>query len=137
MAKHEQSIVAIPSKTGRRRSFSGPFKRELVEQTLRADVSVAGVALANGLNTNLLARWRRDYLIAQAAGTTPALIPVHVVESQSAPFPSRARLGGDALSGKIEIRQAGTVLFIRGAPDPAVLGLVLRELLQPGRGLPK
>ena len=137
MAKHEQSIVAIPSKTGRRRSFSGPFKRELVEQTLRADVSVAGVALANGLNTNLLARWRRDYLIAQAAGTTPALIPVHVVESQPAPFPSRARPSGDALSGEIEIRQAGTVLFIRGAPDSAVLGLVLRELLQPGRGLPK
>ena len=137
MAKHEQSIVAIPSKTGRRRSFSGPFKRELVEQTLRADVSVAGVALANGLNTNLLARWRRDYLIAQAAGTTPALIAVHVVESQPAPFPSRARPSGDALSGEIEIRQAGTVLFIRGAPDSAVLGLVLRELLQPGRGLPK
>ena len=56
MAKNEQSIVAIPSKTDRRRNFSGPFKRELVEQTLRADVSVAGVALANGLNTNLLAR---------------------------------------------------------------------------------
>ncbi len=85
MAKHEQSIVAIPSKTGRRRSFSGPFKRELVEQTLRADVAVAGVARANGLNTNLLARWRRDYLLAQAAGTAPALIPVHVVHASQLP----------------------------------------------------
>jgi transposase len=137
MAKHEQSIVAIASKTGRRRSFSGPFKRELVEQTLRDDVSVAGVALANGLNTNLLARWRRDYLIAQAVALTPALIPVHVVESQPAPFPSRARPGGDGGSGEIEIRQAGTVLFIRGTPESAVLNLVLRELLQHGSGLPK
>ena len=137
MAKHEQSIVAIPSKTGRRRSFSGPFKRELVEQTLRTDVSVAGVALANGLNTNLLARWRRDYLIAQAAGTTPALIPVHIVESQPAPFPPRTRLGGDAVGGEIEIRLADTVFVIRGTPDPAVLSVVLRELLQLGRGSPK
>ena len=50
MDNHEQSIVAIPPNSGRRRSFTGLFKRELVEQTLRPDVSVAGVALANGLN---------------------------------------------------------------------------------------
>ena len=137
MAKHEQPIVAVPPKSGKRRSFSGPFKRDLVEQTLRADVSVAGVALANGLNTNLLARWRRDYLIAQSGDTTPALIPVHVVQSQTVPFPARARPDIDAAGGEIEIRQADTVLFIRGTPEPAVLGLVLRELLQLGRGLPK
>ena len=100
-------------------------------------MSVAGVALANGLNTNLLARWRRDYLIAKAGGTMPALIPVHVVETQAAPFPARARSSVDATGGEIEIRQADTVFVIRGTPDPAVLGMVLRELLQPGRGLPK
>jgi transposase len=63
MEKHEQSIVAVPSKSGKRR-FSELFKREVVDQTLRADVSIASVALANGLNTNLLARWHRDYLTA-------------------------------------------------------------------------
>ena len=86
---------------------------------------------------NLLARWRRYYLTAQAVAMTPALIPVHVVESQPAPFPSRARPGGDGGSGEIEIRQAGTVLFIRGTPESAVLNLVLRELLQHGSALPK
>ena len=40
MAKHEQPIIAVPLRNGRRRSFSDPFKRDLVEQTLRADVSV-------------------------------------------------------------------------------------------------
>ena len=64
MGNHEQSIVAIPQKTCRQRSFTGLFKRELAGQTLHTDVSVAGVALANGLNTNLLARWRRYYLMA-------------------------------------------------------------------------
>ena len=70
MGIHEQSIVAVPPKSARRRRFSGPFKQELVEQTLGADVSVAGVALANGLIINLLSRWCRDYLMAQAAGQT-------------------------------------------------------------------
>ena len=137
MAQHEQSIVAVSPNSGKRRTFSGPFKRELVEQTLRPDVSVAGVALANGLNTNLLARWRRDYLIAQASGTTSALIPVHVVESRSAPFPTRERSAADAAGGEIEIRQGQTVFLIRGVPDQAVLSMVLRELLHSGLGSSK
>ena len=89
MEKHEQSIVSVPSRSGKRRRFSGLFKREVVEQTLRADVSIASVALANGLNTNLLARWRHDYLTAQFAGQSPALIPIRVVESQPAPPSAR------------------------------------------------
>lgn len=130
MDNHEQSIVAIPPKTGRRRSFTGLFKRELVEQTLRPDVSVAGVALANGLNTNLLARWRRDYLMAQVATTTPALIPVHVVDSPPAPSSARTRPATVQRESEIELRRGDTTVFIRGVPDQAVLGALLRELLQ-------
>ena len=51
MGKHEQSIVAVPSKPGRRRSFIGPFKREMVKQPLRAGISFASVALASGGQT--------------------------------------------------------------------------------------
>ena len=135
MGKHEQSIIAVLPKTGRRRSFTGPFKRELVEQTLRADVSVAGVALANGLNTNLLARWRRDYLIARAAGTTPALIPVHFTGELPASSPARVRPVGAPNDGEIEIRRNNMTVVIRGTPDQGVLGVLLRELLQFGLGL--
>jgi transposase len=130
MDNHEQSIVAIPPNSGRRRNFTGLFKRELVEQTLRPDVSVAGVALANGLNTNLLARWRRDYLMAQVATTTPVLIPVHVVDSPPAPLPARTRPTTVPRDGEIELRRGDTTVFIRGAPDQAVIGALLRELLQ-------
>ena len=137
MEKHEQSIVAVPPKNGTRRRFSGPFKRELVEQTLRADVSIASVALANGLNTNLLARWRHDYLTAQAAGQSSALIPVHVVESQPAPSSAPAQLTAAVDDGEIEVRRGDTAVIIRGAPNQAVLGMVLRELLQSGLGAPR
>jgi transposase len=130
MDNHKQSIVAIPPNSGRRRSFTGLFKRELVEQTLRTDVSVAGVALANGLNTNLLARWRRDYLMAQAASTTPALIPVHVVDSPPAPSSARTEPATVHRDSEIELRRGDTAVFIRGAPDQVILGALLRELLQ-------
>ena len=137
MEKHEQSIVAVPPKNGTRRRFSGPFKRELVEQTLRADVSIASVALANGLNTNLLARWRHDYLAAQAAGQSPALIPVHVVQSQAAPSSAPTQLTATANDGEIEVRRGDTAVIIRGAPNQAALGMVLRELLQTVHGAPR
>ena len=137
MEKHEQFIVAVSPKSGTRRRFSGPFKRELVEQTLRTDVSIASVALANGLNTNLLARWRRDYQTAQAAGQSPALIPIRVVESQPAPSSARAQLAAAVVDGEIEVRLGDTTVIIRGAPNQAVLGMVLRELLQSGLGAPK
>jgi transposase len=130
MDNYEQSIVAIPPNSGRRRSFTGLFKRELVEQTLRPDVSVAGVALANGLNTNLLARWRRDYLMAQVATTMPALIPVHVVDSPPTPSTVRTPPTTVPRDGEIELRRGDTTVFIRGVPDQAVLGALLRELLQ-------
>ena len=137
MEKHEQSIVAVPSRSGKRRRFSGLFKREVVEQTLRADVSIASVALANGLNTNLLARWRHDYFTAQAAGQSPALIPVRVVESQPAPSSSRAQLAAAVDNGEIEVRHGDTTVIIRGVPNQAALGMVLRELLQSGLGASK
>ncbi len=137
MGKHEQSIVAISPKNGKRRSFSRPFKRQLVEQTLRPDVSVAGVALANGVNTNLLARWRRNYLSAQAAGASAALIPVHVVENQPARLSTHAHPAMVATDGEIEIRLGKAVVVIRGMPDQAMLGVVLANLLHAGCGSSK
>ena len=134
MAIHEQSVIALSPKSGKRRSFSGPFKRQLVEQTLRSDVSVAGVALANGLNTNLLARWRRDYLIAQAGGNSSALIPVHVVPGLPAKPPVRSQRAEAAGHGEIEVRHGDTAIIIRGTPDQSILGTVLREVLASGSG---
>lgn len=134
MAIHEQSVIAVSPKSGKRRRFSSPFKRELVEQTLRSDVSVASVALANGLNTNLLARWRRDYLIAQAGGHSPALIPVHVVAGPLAKPAARPQPAEAAGHDEIEVRHGDIVVVIRGTPDQSTLDTVLRELLTCGTG---
>lgn len=50
--------VVIPRRT--RRTHSEAFKRSEVSACLKPGVSVAGVALANGLNANQVRRWMRD-----------------------------------------------------------------------------
>lgn len=44
-----------------RRAYSAAFKAEMVRASRQPNVSVAGLALANGLNANLLRRWVRQH----------------------------------------------------------------------------
>lgn len=46
----------------KRRHYDSEFKRDAVERVLRTGKSCADVASELGLNSNLLARWRREYL---------------------------------------------------------------------------
>jgi len=50
--------VVIPRRT--RRTHSESFKQSVVSACLEPGVSVAGVALANGLNANQVRRWMRE-----------------------------------------------------------------------------
>jgi transposase len=64
---HQQEIVhtmkTAAGTTGTpRRQQEKSFKAELVEQCLAPGASVAAVALAGGINANLLFSWRRDHL---------------------------------------------------------------------------
>ena len=45
-----------------RRAYSATFKAEIVAASQQPGVSVAGVALANGLNANMLRRWIREHV---------------------------------------------------------------------------
>lgn len=65
-----------------RRQHERSFKAELVRQSLEPGASVSAIALAGGVNANLLFKWRRDHLRASmASGAAPSstvLLPVHV-----------------------------------------------------------
>lgn len=50
------TLVLKPASRKRRR-HSEEFKRQVVEACLEPGVSVAAIALANGLNANYLRRW--------------------------------------------------------------------------------
>lgn len=58
----------------RRRRYTEEFKARVTEECRRPGVSIASVALANGLNANLLRKWVAE---REAAGSPPpALSPV-------------------------------------------------------------
>jgi transposase len=67
-----------------RRRFDAQAKRELIEASLKRGVSVAGLALAHGINANLLRKWisrhqrdaRQGRSRVAVALPTPVFVPV-------------------------------------------------------------
>ena len=130
-----------------RRQHEKSFKAELVEQCLMPGASVAAVALAGGVNANLLFKWRRDHLRSKrlsgaASSSSTVLVPVQVTtgmdtgvgRSQSlAPSPASAAMAAVTqraarVAGTIELDIAGAVLRLRGPVDEVSLCSVLRAL---------
>ena len=124
-----------------RRQHERSFKTELVQQCLAPGASVAAVALAGGINANLLFKWRRDYLrskrSAGAASSSAALVSVHVAPGvdgggglpPSSPMTVSAQRMARS-TGIIELDIAGAHLRLRGPVDEACLCSVLRALRQ-------
>ena len=129
-----------------RRQHDRSFKAGLVEQSLQPGASVAVIARNNGINANLLFKWRRDHKRETIAASMPTplsptvLLPVHV---EPAPLASSGSAMASTLTagmvpgnrpaarnGVIELEFAGAQLRLRGAVDEAALCSVLRALRQ-------
>ena len=123
------TLVAKPARRGRRR-HSEEFKRQVVEACLQPGVSVAAVALANGLNANYLRQLVRAYRESSERGQAEdrgevlavqptAVVPVRVAESA---LPAEIRL---------DLRRGGTTVQMAWPLEAAAsLGQFLRELLR-------
>ncbi len=94
----------------KRRHHPLEFKQQVVAESSRRGASVAGVALAHGLNANQLHKWRRDLLRPKAPATRGALLPVTV---ESAPIMIGAPVT-ESCPGAIEIEFANARLSVRG-----------------------
>lgn len=128
-----------------RRQHERSFKAELVRQSLEPGASVSAIALAGGVNANLLFKWRRDHLRASmassAAPSSTVLLPVHVASGgddgdspqwMSPPASARPAMPAHRTGrgGVIELDIAGAQLRLRGPVDEASLCSVLRALRQ-------
>jgi transposase-like protein len=93
----EGLVVRAPANG--RRTDSETAKQALVQLSLRPGVSVAGLALAHGINANLLRRWMTQYGPGPRAGNGPgsgaSLLPV----STSAAAAPRAAPSTDCCTG--------------------------------------
>ena len=123
------TLVAKPGRRTRRR-HSEEFKRQVVEACMQPGVSVAAVALANGLNANYLRQWVKAHRESAGQGgaegsdnvlaATPAAV-VPVTLAPSAP-PMEIRL---------DVRRGGTTVQMAWPLEAAAsLGQWLRELLR-------
>jgi len=74
-------LRVIRIRSNGKRDFDRTDKRRLVEACLRPGVSVSGMALKLGINTNQLRKWIRLHQVANEASaatgsTLPAFVPV-------------------------------------------------------------
>ena len=97
--------------------------------------SLAGVALANGFNANLVRKWVRDRLAGDiAAKSASKLVPVTLDAQPGPELPRRMRVPArvpvsNAVVGSMEIRIGTIELVVHGRVDQAQLSAVLDRLL--------
>jgi transposase len=120
-----------------RRQHDREFKARLVRESLQAGASVAAIAMANGINANMLFKWRRERQCQEGAPQPePAvLLPVRLASEGEGPAAKALPLAaiapaGAKTTGVIELEIAGARLRLRGAVDEASLCSVLRALRQ-------
>jgi transposase len=98
------------AKTGRKRTHSAALKAGVLAACAEPGVSVAAIALAHGLNTNLVHKWRRQAARAMAAvvrkpaDTVPAACGSEFV---ALPLPSAMA------EIRVEIRRGATTVELR------------------------
>ena len=87
--------TSAPELPGRRlrRQYSTEFRAQVIEAASQPGVSVAAIALANGLNANLLRRWitmarGREMMMGAVTGTSTA---VHGFVPLAMPTPGSER----------------------------------------------
>ena len=137
MEKRSQVVAGEPYRiTGNgRRYFSKAHKEVVIAKCLAPGASLAGVALANGFNANLVRKWVRDRLAGDmAAKSASKLVPVTLDAQPGPELPRRMRVPArvpvsNAVVGSMEIRIGTIELVVHGRVDQAQLSAVLDRLL--------
>ena len=114
----------------RRRSYSAEFRAQVVQACQGPGVSIASVALANGMNANLLRRWVTDRERSSALQSVMTQRPVQTMAGQFVPV-ALSGPGNEHEPIRIEIRK-GSVSIAMSLPAALVKesGALLRELLK-------
>jgi transposase-like protein len=120
-----------PGAPRRRRRHDAEFKARVIEACLKPGVSVAAIALANGLNANFVRGWVKAHREGTAlttvtaspadAGLPTTLVPLSVTAPTAAELPDI----------RIEIRRSQTTVQLAWPVSQAsALGHWLKDLLK-------
>jgi len=125
--------VARPAARRTRRRHAPEFKAQVIEACLQPGVSVAGVALANGLNANYLRRWIKEHREQTAGSTAKGALVVsrHVKPTALVPVTIETPVARESGEIRIDLRCGTTVLQMAWpATHAELLGGVLKDLLR-------
>ena len=133
--KPEPGLPASPMVKKRRR-YSREFKRQVVKAALAPGVSVAGIALEHRMNTNILFKWRRQFLreLAASRGKAANMLPVMIEGGGDGGLPAcdegsvRQHTRVAALWDCIEIEWCEARVRLKGAVHAQALRAVLEVL---------
>ena len=126
----------ISTEPQRRRRYTASFRQQVIEESLRNELSVARVAMKYGINANLLHTWRWHYRREQnrSAASNPApegqtttrLIPAFMArdKSQSDSTSSVPELPAEAL----EVQIGAARILVHAGTDMAMLRSVIQAL---------
>ena len=125
--------VARPAARRTRRRHAPEFKAQVIEACLQPGVSVAGVALANGLNANYLRRWIKEHREQTGRSRVKGAVVVshHVKPTALVPVTIEAPVTRECGEIRIDIRRGTTAVQMAWpATHAALLGGVLKDLLR-------
>ncbi|WP_064144734.1 IS66-like element accessory protein TnpA [Klebsiella variicola] len=116
---------------GRRKgcpNYSPEFKQQLVAASCEPGISISKLALENGINANLLFKWRqqwRDGKLLLPSSESPQLLPV-TLDATAVQPKSLAEDPGLSISCEVTFRH-GT-LRLNGTVSEKFLALLIQEL---------
>jgi transposase len=120
------------NRTGRR-TYTEAYKGDVVKQCSVPGVSVAAIALAHGINANLVRRWMvREQRRASVAVAPPerVMLPVTVEVPTQDSFAGTPGKRTHSEHAAIEIEFCGARIYLRDGVDAKMLRRVLDVLTQ-------
>ncbi len=108
------SVIQLPGAGRRRGRYSDEFKRQVMVACKQPGVSTAAVALANGLNANLLRRWISDSTLARKPGAARQPAKAVGLPSQTQFIPLALQAHGAAPANiQLELQRGGTTVRVQ------------------------
>ena len=101
----------VPASRPKRRFHSLQLKAQVTQECRRSGASVAGVALAHGINANIVHRWLRESARQAPAGPTPAFVAVTLDEP--APVPPAYPPSPAEPDIRVEVRRANASIVVK------------------------
>jgi len=117
---------------GRRKgcpNYSPEFKQQLVAASCEPGISISKLALENGINANLLFKWRqqwREGKLLLPSSDSPQLLPVTLDAAAVQPEPHVE--APEALSISCEVTFQHGTLRLNGTVSEKLLTLLIQEL---------